>query len=153
MQKQALPRTRQSLPSQQQGVMLLEALIALCIFSVGILGLVALQARAISLEQDAQYRAQAAMLANQLLAEISSSNPTTACADYAPTAAKTTAWVTQVQATLPGVTSSNLPVVAVDCAPTSGAGVVLQGNPIQVQVTISWKLPSAKEGHSYTVTS
>jgi len=133
--------------------MLLEALIAIVIFSVGILGLVALQARAISLEQDAQYRAQAATLANQLLADIMASNPTSACADYAPTAAKTVAWVAQVQATLPGVTSSNLPTVAVDCAPTSSGGVVLKGNPIQAQVTISWKLPSAKEAHSYTVTS
>jgi type IV pilus assembly protein PilV len=44
--------------------MLLEALIAILIFSFGILGLVGLQANAINLSTDAKYRADAALLAN-----------------------------------------------------------------------------------------
>lgn len=53
--------------NQQSGVMLLEALIAILIFSLGILGVVSLQATALSVSRDAQYRADAALLANELV--------------------------------------------------------------------------------------
>jgi type IV pilus assembly protein PilV len=55
---------------KQSGVMLLEALIAILIFAVGILGIVGLQATAIKQGTDARYRSDAAMLANQLLGEM-----------------------------------------------------------------------------------
>lgn len=51
----------------QSGVMLLEALIAILIFSLGILGVVGLQASALSVSRDAHYRADAALLANELV--------------------------------------------------------------------------------------
>jgi|GEM_PF-191232 len=59
-------------PSMQasKGVFLLEALIAILIFSLGLLGLVAMSAVAISAQSDAQYRAEAAKFANEILSEI-----------------------------------------------------------------------------------
>ena len=54
----------------QRGVFLIEALVALLIFSIGILGLVSLGAVAISAQSDAQYRTEAANLANKVVAEI-----------------------------------------------------------------------------------
>lgn len=48
------------------GVALLEVLIALLIFSFGILGLIGLQARAISVSTDAGDRNRAALLANDI---------------------------------------------------------------------------------------
>ena len=51
---------------QQQGFALLEVLVSILIFSFGVLGLVGLQARAISLSTDAEDRNRAALLANDV---------------------------------------------------------------------------------------
>jgi type IV pilus assembly protein PilV len=50
--------------------MLLEALIAILIFSLGILSLVALQATSIQLTSDAKYRTDATLLANRLIGQM-----------------------------------------------------------------------------------
>lgn len=55
---------------KQSGVMLLEALIAVLIFSLGILSLVALQTVSIKLTGDARYRASASNLAERLFSEM-----------------------------------------------------------------------------------
>jgi len=54
----------------QSGMMLLEALIGILIFSIGILALVAMQAAAVGSVADAQYRVEAVNLSNQVLAQI-----------------------------------------------------------------------------------
>ena len=59
----ALPGSR-----LKQGSMMLEALISILIFSMGILGIVGLQANSIKMSTDAKYRSQASLLANQYLA-------------------------------------------------------------------------------------
>ncbi len=58
--------------------MLLEALIAILIFSLGILAIVALQAVSIKLTEDAKYRSDAALLAEELLGQIWTSDRTPA---------------------------------------------------------------------------
>jgi type IV pilus assembly protein PilV len=55
------------LGATQQGVMLLEALISIAIFSIGILGLIGLQSAAIRGADEARQRAVAAFYANQLI--------------------------------------------------------------------------------------
>ena len=55
---------------KQQGVMLIEALIAILIFSLGILGMVAMGSVAIAAQSDAQYRTEAANYANEIVAEM-----------------------------------------------------------------------------------
>lgn len=54
----------------QQGVVLLEALIAVLIFSMGILALVGLQGAMVKNTSDAKYRAEATFIAQQKLGEI-----------------------------------------------------------------------------------
>ncbi len=54
----------------QHGVMLLEALIGILIFSVGILAMVGMQAAAFSASADAKSRSEAAAFANQIISEI-----------------------------------------------------------------------------------
>ena len=49
--------------NRQSGVMLLEAMIAILIFSLGVLGVVGMQAMAVAASRDAKYRADAALLA------------------------------------------------------------------------------------------
>ena len=57
-------------PHKQQGVALLEALIAVLIFSIGILAVIGLQATSVRLTTDAKYRADASFLANQALGRV-----------------------------------------------------------------------------------
>lgn len=54
----------------QKGVMLLEALIGILIFSVGILAMVGMQATAFSASADAKNRADAAAFANDIISRI-----------------------------------------------------------------------------------
>lgn len=55
---------------KQGGVMLLEALIGILIFSVGILAMVGMQATAFSASADAKNRAEAAAFANDIISRI-----------------------------------------------------------------------------------
>lgn len=54
----------------QRGVALLEALIAMLLFSFGILGIVAIQAKATQFSGDSEDRTRAAMLANELASQM-----------------------------------------------------------------------------------
>jgi type IV pilus assembly protein PilV len=54
----------------QQGVVLLEALIAVLLFSMGVLALVGLQAAMIKNTSDAKYRAEASLIAQQRIGMI-----------------------------------------------------------------------------------
>lgn len=58
---------RSAKPSLQFGFTLLEVLIALVVFSVGMLGLAALQAFSVKTNQSANFRSQAVMLSSMIL--------------------------------------------------------------------------------------
>jgi type IV pilus assembly protein PilV len=105
-------------PAKQSGVMLLEALIALLIFSVGILAIVGMQASAFQDMGEAKYRSDAAFLANQVIAEMWSNANNLADYVYDGTGAPPKAienWVATVQTRLPGATA-NPPVITRDAA-------------------------------------
>jgi type IV pilus assembly protein PilV len=56
--------------NQQGGMFLLEALIAILVFSLGILGMVAMGSTAIAAQSDAQYRTDATKFANEIASKI-----------------------------------------------------------------------------------
>lgn len=135
----------------QRGVMLLEALIAILIFSVGILGLIGLQAAAVKQSTEARYRAEASQLADQLLGQMWIDNRNVAnlqekystCTSSACTGYQ--AWATTVSNTLPGatITSATLrPAVTVN-----PSGVVT--------ISIFWRAPSEEgsDRHRYDIES
>jgi len=66
--------TRQKLPHNgkpaQQGVVLLEALIAILLFSMGVLALVGLQGAMVKNTSDANFRAAASLIAQQRIGQI-----------------------------------------------------------------------------------
>jgi type IV pilus assembly protein PilV len=139
-----MPATR-SLPSRpaprrlQHGVMLLEALIAILIFSIGILGVVGLQATAVKQSTDARYRAEAAQLAEQLMGLMWVSDRTATnlqtqfntCTTGACPGFQT--WFQNVKATLPGVDdNTNVPQVNVR---TDGT----------VNITLFWLAPNEEQ--------
>lgn len=139
---------KKSFFNQSAGFVLLEALIAIAIFSFALLGLMGMQALSIKNSADAKYRADAAYLANQLFAQmwVDRANianyayrPTeTACADSATTPnANMANWLADTAAVLPGVkaaASSKKPQVIIGNDVASGATTVT--------ITICWRLPS-----------
>jgi type IV pilus assembly protein PilV len=69
---QRVPRAR-----AQRGVALLESLMALLIFSVGLLGLLGLEARVMSTSVDSENRNRAAMLASEVASQMWLNNTVT----------------------------------------------------------------------------
>jgi type IV pilus assembly protein PilV len=121
---------------QQRGFMLIEALIAILIFSVGILGMVGLQAAAVNQSTDARYRSEAAYLAEQLLSQMWVGDRTLATlqAQYQSCGSSCAGWYSwyqRVQAVLPGVsdTSDTKPIVTVD---PNG----------RVKISVFWRMPT-----------
>lgn len=132
-QRHPHPRGRQS------GVMLLEALIAILIFSLGVLALVGLQTVSIKQSGESKYRADAVMLANELIAEMWIGDRTFATinAQFATGGPAYNAWVARVQQSLPGVVA-NPPTV--DPIPDPAGPAVDPSTRVTVQV--NWKAPN-----------
>ena len=90
---------------KQAGVVLIEALLGILIFSIGILALIGMQSVAVKNTIDARYRTEAAYLANSILSQIRldmaniTLYPDSNTANYVPRAT----WRNQVEATLPGI--------------------------------------------------
>jgi len=133
----------------QSGVMLLEALIGILIFSLGILALVGMQATAVRATSDARDRTEASNLATQIVGEMWLNRAN--LASYAwdgtgsPPAALTN-WVNQVEASLPGA-NNNSPTVTIG-ASTLGATVGTE-----VEVIVFWQNPSDPNLHQFAITA
>jgi len=137
---------RSTFPNKQGGALLLEAMIAILLFSLGALSLVDMQAMAVTNVSEAKYRTDASFYANQLIGQIWVNRDNIADYEYSsgePNAAMEP-WLEQVTAALPGV-GDNPPQVSI-------AGS-------QVTVTIFWQSPeeAAKDPqpdpHQYSVTT
>ncbi len=151
-----------SSPRGQSGVMLLEALIAILVFSFGILGLVSLQASTAQAGRDAQYRSEASALASDLIGEMWASDRVGANvqtnfqgdgeqagpSNVVTDGAAYTAWAGRVAGRLPG-TVDFPPIVQV----TPGA-VGPPPTATQVSITVRWHAPNDEAGsnHAYLVT-
>ena len=160
MRKPFQPRGR------ERGVMLIEALIAILIFSIGILAVVGMQSVAIKNVTESKHRSEAAFLASELLAQMwvdqnidlvtkfNTSNVTVANYNYPGSGAvpprlgmilPPTGWIGRVTTRLSGATTV-LPKVTITNPTPSGA---------MVKIEIFWQLPEeASLGlppHSHTV--
>lgn len=136
--------------TRMQGVMLIEALIAILIFSIGILAIVGMQGVAIKTVTQSKYRSEAAFLANEVLSQMWADTASLANYDYpaggaAP--ARLADWKARVDARLPGTMDPNMaPQVFITNTTAQGA---------TVRIVIWWRLPEEKtqgvDPHSYTV--
>ena len=124
--------------------MLLEGLIAILIFSLGILAIVGMQGAAVKASGDAKYRSDAALLANQLIGAmwVSDRAPATLKTSFETNGTGYNAWLADVGATLPGV-AANPPQVVVDAMNPATLG--------QVTVTIFWQAPNESTAHNHSV--
>ena len=132
----------------QRGVMLLEALIAILIFSVGILAVVGMQAVAIKDVAQSKYRSDASFLADSLLSQMWTDAGNIAGYAYAGSGtapSKLTDWVSNINARLPGATAVP-PIVTITGATSAGA---------TVQIQVRWQMPEeASQGlppHNHTI--
>lgn len=119
------------LKSAQQGVVLLEAMIAILIFSMGVLAIVGLQAAMIKNTADSKFRADAGFIAQQRIGQI--------WADPDPTRPGYTTFIeanTDISTLLPG-----------------GTRTVTQPVAGQFTVTVTWQQPGDQAQHNFTTTA
>jgi type IV pilus assembly protein PilV len=133
---------------KESGVMLLEALIAILVFSMGILAIIGLQAASVQASTDAKYRSDASFLANQLIGQMWVSDRSSAALQNnfqggeGTNGVAYTNWLANVQSAMPGV-ATNPPIVAITPIPSPVA------TSSRVTITIFWKLPGESALHQY----
>ena len=131
---------------RQRGVMLIEALIGMLIFSIGILALIGMQAAAMRNTADARDRSEAAFLANQIIGQMwldrsnlslyADTNP----GSYAPR----TDWRARVETRLPGINiagGTRVPSITVTVVPNN-----------EVTVRIFWLRPGETQQRLFDIT-
>jgi type IV pilus assembly protein PilV len=140
-----LDRNRPSVVAQA-GSALLEALVAILIFSFGVLGLIGILAGSIRATNDARYRAEAANLAQGLIGDMWSTAATDLDTQFGTGGPKLAAWQAQVANLLPLATGSNVPVVDL-----TQPGLSAQSR--SVVVTMFWQLPGESARHQLLITA
>jgi type IV pilus assembly protein PilV len=138
---------------RQAGVMLIEALIGILIFSIGILALIGMQATAVKNTTDARYRSEAAYLANSIIAQIRLDAANSALYDDSSvgTYAPRSAWRTQVESTLPGINiagNQRVPSIVLAAGPTF-TGDTQPGS--RVTVTLNWIQAGATDQRRFEI--
>lgn len=124
---------------KQRGSIMLESLVAILIFSMGILALVALLGASVKDTASAKYRTEASLLANQIIGQMWTGDKTNATliANYGTaTGDQFVDWKAKVVQALPGVSGANLPTIAIDA--NNG-----------VTVTVFWQAPGESGPHNY----
>jgi type IV pilus assembly protein PilV len=126
----------------QQGSVVLEALISILIFSIGILAIVGLQAVSIKNVAAAKYRTDASLLANQVIGQMwvsDKSNAALVASFSSPAGASYAVWANAVAQGLPGVSGvpANAPTIAIDANNNA-------------TVTVYWQAPNESAAHNYS---
>ena len=145
------PTTRRSAknaPSRQTGSYLLEALIAILIFSFGVLGLIGLLGSSIRITNDARYRSEAANLAGAMIADMwtmTAAQMDTQFGASAGSGTKLATWKTKAASLLPsaGTYPPTVDLTQAGLSPESRT----------VVVTVFWQLPGDTEKHQHLMTA
>lgn len=129
-------------PQRQGGIALLEALIAVVILAIGLLGTIGLQARAYSALSDAGMRAEATIAADKLIGIMSSDEAR--LADYVvdlddDPPAVLAPWATETAASIPGARFS--------------VAVTPQSLRSRVDIAIVWRRKANEPENTHTITS
>jgi type IV pilus assembly protein PilV len=134
----------------QSGSMMIEALVALVLFSFGILGLIGLQGSAINTNVDTRYRVEANNFANRLFSEIQGNLNRSSQAAYTASLAAFDHLSTGEQCTFTGTASTSPAVTAwlsdlqTDASrlPNAQAQIrVINGTTNQIRIVICWQQP------------
>ena len=120
----------------ERGMVLIEALIAVLIFSIGILAVIGLQAGSIAAVADAKYRVDAGTVANRLLGVLWANSTTLS-------AGTTAGAVTELPS---GAFSQTLTAITDPLDPTSTIGYT-------AAVVVNWQPPNATTAHTFSATA
>jgi type IV pilus assembly protein PilV len=131
----------------ERGGMLVEALAALTVFSIGVLGSVALMAQIVRHVQDSHCRSEAVHLAQALLARMWAEDPASLAGRYdAGVGGSGYTAFSGAASRLPGATrDTNAPAVRVEPGPTPGSR--------KVTISLYWQLPGETGAHRYLTTA
>jgi type IV pilus assembly protein PilV len=134
---------------RSKGIVSIEALLAMFIFSIGILALAGLQVKLYLRNQDARLRMESSILANELLSMVQADTNNANCytvpvsvqtgCNNSAGSSYTNGWVTEVNNQLPG--SMNYPPQA-----------SLNANR-DFTISIKWQRPQDLKFHEYSVTT
>lgn len=135
-----------------RGFMLLEVLVAMLIFSIGVLGIVGLQASMTKAQTGSKFRADAAFLAQQLVGNMwidrtglnNYDTTTSGCSSHA----RCSQWLAQVASQLPSG-DATVRVVTLPSGTDPATGQVIAA---EVTITVTWTPPS-EEQHRFTTIS
>lgn len=139
------------------GVALIEAMLAILVFAIGVLSLVGLQAFAIGVSSDAKYRVDAAFLTNQLIGQMwaypyakLNDFDTRDGAGCATSGTTCNAWLATVTNALPRLGTTAAPQIdvltIVPTDPTSPPTGV-------VAITLRWQAGEGDAVHNYVATT
>jgi len=123
-----------------RGYVLLEALVALLIFSLGLLGMIGFQAASTRIASDSRFRTEAAILVDELISKMSVDQRSTVAAKYAYDSVSgvkgsaSDAWFTDRV-----VGASKLPNATAKVDIANGAAL----DTLTVTVTLTWTMPGA----------
>jgi len=165
-----------ALPISQRGVFLIEVLISIVIFAIGILAMISMQAVSVAAQNDSQFRAEAEHLIDQLTSQMRvgiAHDSTTGNVDATAFAALAHQPTTAANCSFSGSASSNAIVTdwikTVRGQDSSGNAIAGKGLPgvtnsriqilandsvtgiNQVRVTICWQGANDKTAHSHSV--
>jgi len=138
---------RRRVAHAQRGAFLLEALVALMIFSFGLMAMAGLQTRAARHFNEAQYRANAAELVQATIASMRASDPATLAARFDPSAG-TADWLALLNQAkrLPGVNDvQNVPAIKIIDGPTTTSR--------QISLSVFWQSPGDLVVHRYAASA
>lgn len=129
--------------SKVRGMFLLEALVAIVVFSLGMLGLLGLVAHALQQGGSARWRSEASDIAVAVLSRMGAEDPAALASRYdSVTPGPGYRALLAQAARLPGVSARvNAPRVAIDDA----------GESRRVSVTVYWQRPDEHSAHRSTV--
>ncbi len=124
-------------PHNQAGVILIESLLAILIFAIGVLALVGFQATAIKESEANRQRTEASFIANQIIGDLWARDPANIAASAGDYDDDSSAWGKRV----------------VEALPNGNLNVTVAGS--TVTVTITWVPPdhNPDEPRTYTQTT
>jgi type IV pilus assembly protein PilV len=129
---------------KQEGIALLEALLAALILAIGLLGTIGLQARAYSALSDAGMRAEATIAAEKLLGVMSTDQANLGAYQLAAGAApgaRLATWYAETRTRIPG---AQIEV---------GVAVPTAASSREVDITISWTRKAGAPANAHRITS
>jgi type IV pilus assembly protein PilV len=127
--------------SRTAGSALIESLLALVVFSVGLLSLLVLLTSSLKQSDNARYRSEASLLASDLIGQMWSGDRSLKSLRqrFDSASDEYQRWLVRVQATLPGLaTDRNQPELLID-------------DSRNITLTLHWQAPSDTEQHQLVV--